>query len=179
MSKHEVTEYLNAQNNYAGKRSMTQLGFSQRMVKVNDAQDRETQRRIREIGRQVGWDTSRGLFPTVFFMAKKIDRVKEFQYLYSATSRFVHFSPQEIMRRAWGTPGSLKIGSKSFGKYWETFAIYWGFRIFVDLMVHCHDLLATMDTDDSKFDEMTTWLAGFSQVPIITLEELQWPWLKS
>jgi hypothetical protein len=177
VSQHELADQLKTQNDYLDKRVMKEIGLSQRLGKLNDARDRETKKRIREIAHHVGWDTSRGLYPTTFFMAKRVNRLKEFQYLYGATSRFVHFSPHELMRRAWGRPGSLKIGSSSFAKYWETFAIYWGFRIFVNLLAHCHDLL-TADTPDEKFDEMTRWLDGFNPVPIITREELEWSWPK-
>jgi hypothetical protein len=175
MGAHEIAEQLKAQNEYVGMRVMRDLGFTQRMVKASKAKDRNVQARIREVAREAGWDISRGLFPTMFFMAKKVDRLKEFQFLYSATSRFVHFSPQELMRRAWGRPGALKLSSETFGGYWETFAIYWGFRIFLNLLIHCHDLLTSIDETGSKYEEMHEWLKEFRPVPIITREELEWP----
>jgi hypothetical protein len=170
---HEIADSLNAQNDYMGARAMMEGGFTQRFVKVRTAQDRTGQARLREFGRKLGW-SDRALLPSIQFLSKKVKREKDYTFLYHATSRFVHFSTAEILRRVWGQQGSVSVGSASFSDYWEKFAVSWGFRVFVDLLIACEDLLPDAGIPDS--DEFMDLFRGFLKVPIITMDELRgWP----
>jgi len=172
---HEMTTNLNAQNEFAGLDGMNTIGFTQRYVKVSLARDRIAQRQIRELGACLGWRKN-ALRPSMEFLSRKVGREKDYKFLYQATSRFVHFSTAEIFRRAWGQKGKIEIHSKTFSNYWETFAIYWGFRIFLYLLIECNDLLEQIAYPKEKLEELMKALSGFRQVPIITPEELgTWP----
>ena len=108
------------------------------------------------------------------FLAKKVNREKDYDFLYHATSRFVRFSTAEVFRRIWEKMGTVTIGSDSFSSYWQTFCICWGFQIFLDLLIECGDILPSeMVPREERFLEV---IQGFRKVPIITRDELQgWP----
>src|ERR1700731_349526 len=106
---------------------MPAIGFTQRYVKAAVARDREVEHQIREIGSRLGWNNGRHLLPSMSFLSRKVGRERDYKFLYQGTSRFVHFSAVEIFRRAWGRKGEVQIGSQTFGRHWEIFAIYWGF----------------------------------------------------
>ncbi len=131
ITRKEVRDGIEAQNEYIGAKGMQTLGFTQRYVKKHIAQAREVDRRLREIGCELGWGRDGTTLPSLALFARKVGREKEYKFLYQGTSRFVHFSGQEIFRRAWGSKkGEAIIGSKSFARYWNDFSLYWLFRIF-------------------------------------------------
>jgi hypothetical protein len=110
------------------------------------------------------------------FLSRTVGRERDYKFLYQGTSRFVNFSTGEIFRRAWGRKGEIEIDSQTFVRYWETFAAYWGFIIFLDLLVECNDLLKDTDSSEYKWKEMMEALSPFAKVSIITPQELSgWP----
>ena len=100
-------------------------------------------------------------------------------YAGHATSRFVHFSVAELLRRVWGREGDVSIRSTRFRDYWGSFALYWGLRLFLGSTI---ELCKQPDIPtDGEMDEAEMILAAvkrvgeYGQVPIITAEELAWP----
>jgi hypothetical protein len=95
--------------------------------------------------------------------------------LYHGTSRYVHFSTQEILRRVWGKKGEVTISSRAFQRYWIDFAISWGSRLFLDLLTVCVDDLAGLNEDRMfEITEAQKLLPRFAlKVPIITANELK------
>lgn len=61
--------------------------------------DREDQ--LRALSAQLGW-TGRQTWPSVWFMAKRCSEEPLYRYLYSASSKWVHFSPHLLLRMGWG-----------------------------------------------------------------------------
>jgi hypothetical protein len=176
LAVHESADNLSAQNEYVSSAVMGALGFTQRFVKAFLAQDRKSQSRIREIGRELGWKMDRTLLPSTFFLARQVKRVDDYRCLYQGTSRFVHFSAVEICRRVWGESGQVTIGSTRFAPFWEAFALYWGFRTLVELLVCCSDMLAESEVFQAKGGELMERWRDIPPVPIITSTELQaWP----
>lgn len=173
IGRKEARDGLEAQNEYIGAKGMQALGFTQRYVKTHIAQARKVDTRLREIGRSLGWGRDGTTLPSFALLARKVGREKEYKFLYQGTSRFVHFSGQEIFRRAWGEKGKVIIGSHSFARYWNDFALYWLFRIFVELNAACSDILGDLDASPEKHEEMMEWLKEFVPIPIITAGELE------
>jgi hypothetical protein len=173
MVRHEISDSLSAQNEYMGARTMHEGGFTQRFVKVNLALDRVTQAQIREIGRKLGWNTSRNLLPSMQFLTRKVGRERDYKFLYHATSRYVHFSGAEIFRRIWGKHGKVDIGSNTFSDYWTTFALTWGFRTFLEVLICCGDLIDSRALHDEAAEKILSLIASFLRVPIITQDELR------
>lgn len=56
---------------------------------------------LRTLAKKLGW-SGKQPWPTVWYMAKSESLEALYQYLYSATSKWVHFSPQVLLRMGWG-----------------------------------------------------------------------------
>lgn len=65
-------------------------------------------------------------WPTTASLSRATGTDDLYKFLYHATSRFVHFSPVELLRRAWGSEKGVTISSNHFRNYWSYFALYWG-----------------------------------------------------
>jgi hypothetical protein len=169
----EIAVNLSEQNEYFGVKHMADVGFSQKFVKTYLARERAGQARIREIGRKLGWKIdNRRLLPSTFFLAKAVGSERDYKFLYQGTSRFVHFSTAEILRRIWGQHGRVTISSSGFSRYWEIFSLYWGLLIFVELLNVSADIVGEMSMGQEKWEEIRALLMRFSYVPIITSQEL-------
>jgi hypothetical protein len=154
LARTELADGLKAQNDYVGTKVMHELGFSQRFVKVQLARNRETEASLRAIGKRLGWRSGQTL-PSMSFLSQKVGRQREYSFLYQGTSRYVHFSVQELLRRGWGRKGFISISSKHLSEYWQHFVMYWGVRLLLDTVIVCEDLLARPDQfPKEKADEM-------------------------
>jgi hypothetical protein len=172
MAANEAADSIDAQNHYLGAKAMAQIGFTQRFVKVRLAQQREVKARIRGIGKALGWREGASL-PSMQFVATKVGRKIEHEFVYQGTSRSVHFSTGELLRRAWGKRGSVTITSDNFSDYWQDFALYWSLRLFVNTLIACHEVLPSFDIPDDRMKELMDWLTPFPAIPIITSGELE------
>jgi hypothetical protein len=172
LARHELAGSLAAQNEFIGAKGMQALGFTQRFIKVTLAKQKASDARLRELGKPLGWREN-SVVPHMAFLSRKVGREDEYKFLYQGTSRYVHFSTHEILRRAWGQKGEVHIGSNTFSRYWRDFAIYWGFRIFLELVIHNHKVLADVDISPEKQEEMLGWLKKVTPIPIVTSGELE------
>lgn len=59
------------------------------------------EQKLRALSARLGW-TGKQSWPTVWHMAKIANLHALYTYLYSATSKWVHFSPQILLRMGWG-----------------------------------------------------------------------------
>jgi hypothetical protein len=67
------------------------------------AMDSETSRaKIKALGAELGWPANGRTPPSVKWLASQTDNSDLYDFLYSATSRVLHFSVSEIARRGWG-----------------------------------------------------------------------------
>jgi hypothetical protein len=167
----ELHNNLEAQNNYMGPQLMREMGFTRGELEGIAAEGQESESRLREIGRELGWPKGR-LLPSVAFLARKVRRESDYNFLYQGTSRFVHFSVVELMRRTWGKPGTVKVGSEGFSLYWEKFALSWGFFIFKELLVGCKDFMPSLELPDDKAAETLALLRNIGKIPIIMHSEM-------
>jgi hypothetical protein len=75
----------------------------------------------------------------------------------------------------------MTISSSHFSRYWASFGLYWGFRIFLDLLISLDDFLSVIPRGDNAPDHSDAVLAAASKlgeigaIPVITAEELAWP----
>jgi hypothetical protein len=180
-SRLEVAKAIRAQFIFCGVESLKLLGFDKEQLIGLLRIQPIVQVRIKEALLKLGWKHRRQLLPTMKFLAKTVGRDKEYDYLYHGTSRFVHFSTQELLRRVWGKHGEVHVSTKIFSRFWSDFALYWGFWIFMFLLIACEDLIPASDTDAGKSlgiyeERFTALLRELERVPIVTAEELLgWP----
>ena len=171
LARDELSSNLDAQNIYIGSAGMVAHGFSPRYVKTNLARLRPVRARLQEVGKELGWREGT-LVPSIAFLARKVSREREYKFLYQGTSRYVHFSTQELLRRAWGSTGKVKISSATFSTYWQDFAIYWAFHIMLNLLTGYDDIIMQTRVDDETWSDLRTALETMAPIPIITAAEL-------
>jgi hypothetical protein len=101
-----------------------------------------------------------------------------YKLLYHATSRAVHFSVPELLRRVWGKPGSMKISSQTFERYWAAFSLYWGGWLYSLIFVESLLILQEPDIADETviaLQEAALKIKSRGAIPILTREEVYWP----
>lgn len=111
-------------------------------------------------------------------MVRQKDGPKEvYEFLYHATSRYVHFSAVELLRYAWGKPGSVSVRSIHFRDYRGAFALYRGLRLFLDSVIDLCQTpgMPTGGLNEARLRSAAEKIRAFGRVPIITAEELAWP----
>lgn len=132
-SQDELLKSLKAQDTFAGRtitKELDLLPYLER-AQTRDADIRDT---LAAIGTALAWPDSavkNRQLPSVAFLAKATENKELYNFLYHATSRFVHFSVPELLRRAWGRPGEVSIRSIHFHDYWSAFALFWGLWLFL------------------------------------------------
>jgi len=87
----------------------------------------DTEKKLRALSAKLGW-SGRQAWPSVWHMAKATNLHDLYKYLYSATSKWVHFSPQILLRMGWGgTPADVGdhtewvFSTKNFSQYYVEF----------------------------------------------------------
>jgi hypothetical protein len=116
--------------------------------------------------------------PKLFQIAKRVDMEAQYKLLYHATSRAVHFSVPELLRRVWGRPGEFHVSSDHWERYWSKFSLYWGSWLysltFIEIAIH----LGARDLPTHYVDELSAAMElvkSDGAMPIITPEEVFWP----
>lgn len=107
----EVLELLEAQHAECGPVAMRELGLLREYERKMESKQ-TMHARIRALGRKLGWPanvTRRAQSPSVSWLAKRTDRKDVYDYIYCATSRFVHFSAHGLFRLAWYGPGGMSV----------------------------------------------------------------------
>jgi hypothetical protein len=99
-SQVETFETLEAQWNDAGTDVMTQLGFPMDFLDVMRAASELGTKQLKEIARRLGWNLSNNSsVPRTWFIAKQTGNETLYSLIYHATSRTVHFTVAELLRR--------------------------------------------------------------------------------
>lgn len=174
MTQIAVAQSVQAQADFSGSLAMRDMGFSAEFVAATKDARVENESSLIAIGKKLGWKRNSPQ-PTFKELAEAVGRASEYQFLYHATSRFVHFSPQELLRRIWGKPSKVTISSKHFSAYWTDFALHWAFAIYLESILACDDFLDGAISGEAH-DEFIALLKKYiGKVPIITREELLWP----
>jgi hypothetical protein len=178
LAKRDILAALEAQNDYSGPDVMKDLRLDGLLA--NSRRGRRPWLELQgELMAKLGW--KKPGFPSVYFMAKRAGEERRYKFLYHATSRAVHFNVGELLRRVWGQPGKkMTIGYNAFERYWANFAVSWGFQLYVDTVLLSLEADAHADHElpDQFSDEIVGLIERISkvgQVPIITAEELAWP----
>ena len=92
----QIAEGVNAQSEFFGLNRPWQP-----VVQPPKQRRADTDQKLRSLAARLGW-RGRQPWPTVWHMAKVTHLHDLYTYLYSATSKWVHFSPQILLRMGWG-----------------------------------------------------------------------------
>ena len=178
----EIGRNLDAQDRFAGRRVTEELGLLPYLKSTERSMDTVSDKLI-DVGKRLGWPknvVNRGRLPSMMWIANATGEKDKYDYIYHATSRFVHFSVHELQRRTWGSPreGKFAVDSQYFGNYWAHFSLYWGLQLLLETLgalTHTDLLIYTESEDDDEMLQIAERIARIGRPPIITAEELRWP----
>lgn len=180
MGRKEIGDSLRAQDDYAG-RSVTQGLHLAEHLKHSETSAKGINAQVKALGTKLKWEkrtVEASKLPSVAFIAKSVGETNLYRFLYHASSRYVHFSPAELLRRTWGKTGEVTVSSAQFTDYWGAFVMYWGVQLLANTLPFACEL-RNMDESNSSIDEETLLkaakrIAGHGAMPIVTAEELVW-----
>lgn len=175
----DALELLEVQHANSGQAVMTELGLLSEYEKFV-ARKKASRARIRALGKKLGWhpQTIRAARrPSVSWLARKTGREDVYDYIYSATSRFVHFNVHGLLRLAWYKPGSVSVRSEHFRDYSGAFSLQWGFRLFLESIIELSKTPGFPSGGMSEADLLSAVerISALGKVPVITAEELAVP----
>ena len=178
----EVLRSLKAQDRYTGRTVTESVGLLHHLENF-EANDAQVLARLRGLGERLGWpksDIQRCRLPSAFWLAKTTDEQETYGYIYQATSRFVHFSAHELLRRGWGNPQqqTISVDSKHMEHYRAHLSLHFGTLLFVRTMTEALADFLEVPIGETKADEVSEVLksiGSFGQPLIITPQELNWP----
>jgi hypothetical protein len=139
----------------------------------------DKEQELRALSGKLGWK-GRQPWPTVWHMAKAASLHPLYSYLYSATSKWVHFSPHILLRMGWGGNTLDDLGdhtewtftTANFAQYYVEFNQIYSLMLFLQLLRGPASSLlpdsaqGTISALQSKLDEPLRWPEA------VTFEEL-------
>ena len=179
MTRLEIDNSLVAQDNYAGKQITRTLGLDPYLKGIGKRK-KVLRNNLKKLAQKLKWNDhsiESGEVPTLKWLARKTQQDRVYNYLYHATSRFVHFSSMELLRRTWGQPGRISVRSTHFKDYWGAFALYWGLRLLFDVVIDIYDKMdvSILELNTDELLAASERIGEHGAIPIITAEELAWP----
>lgn len=180
IGQRELRDSLAAQDARTGRVVSDTLGLT-RYIKQHSASAKALNSRTKALGAKLRWEkraVENSQLPSVAFVAKAVGETSLYRFLYHASSRYVHFSPAELLRRAWGRTGDVTVSSTHFTDYWGSFVLYWGVFLVANTFPILCELGGELDLGDSidevKLKSAARRIGEHGAVPIITAEELAW-----
>lgn len=65
------------------------------------------------------------IFPSIHYMSKQTGESELYNYLYHASSTFVHFSPNNLLRMGWGKLPHVQFSTSNFKLYYKDFSLFY------------------------------------------------------
>lgn len=112
-------------------------------------------------------------FPSVYFMASKTDSLELYNYLYHATSTFVHFHPGNLLRTGWGDLPNIQFSIKHFKGYYNYFTVFYSALLFCMICKWQFKNGNLKNCDSDCINSIELVLKNISPQPeIVTFDEL-------
>ncbi len=134
----------------------------------------EVRAHLKALQKKYSWG---GLLPSGEWIADRVDQRKLYDYLHSASSRSVHFSAGEVLRRSWGHPlGQVTTGKLEFRKHLADFALHQLVLLFFETWGVLDDpskagITLNESIDASDVDVIVDRIARLGQVPLVHAHE--------
>lgn len=167
---------LQAQRSYVGDEVMESLWYPREFLERAPVENDEVRSILKELQKEFGW--AGGLLPTGAWIAERADQRPLYDYLHAASSRALHFSAGEVLRRSWGTPGESVVTDKpEFREHLADFALHQLVLLFFELWSvleeHMDSAGIELDPqiDEVEIDEVVARIATLGQVPLVHAAE--------
>ena len=173
---------MQAQRQKLGDTAMKKMGFSKSVMNLAQQRKSKVEAEMVSLGEYLGWTVTerngkkRCDGPGMSFMATAVGEQELYQYLSSASSATVHFSPRELMRRMWfdpQTPELALVSSHSFETYWASCSLGWSSVLLLRTVGLAMEWSGLDDLDWPEYPtEVLEEVKVMVAPPIITLEEM-------
>ena len=173
----EFARSLDAQQKFMGTDEMISFGFPAAFLTETKSWPTRAKAIIKELAVELGWPGDKGRVPSVQWFARQAGAEDLYDFLYSATSRMLHFSASEISRRTWredGAPGVVRLDHPSYIEYRLDFALYWQVYLFGHTLAVIK-APSNFKLEESEVAEMMGSIERWSDIgkmPLITPEEM-------
>lgn len=141
----------------------------------------EIKEKIAILARKYQWkaNSHTGL-PTIKVMAESCDLSTLYNYLFAATSKWVHFSPAILMRMGWGsgktTDDVFQFSTQHFNEYYLRFNRFYSVYLLVKFFDEFKEELELNNDCLSQVEELKTYISEDIRWPeVITFEEMNKP----
>lgn len=172
----DTTRSLLAQRGYVGDDVMKSLWYTETFLDAVQLKREEVRSELRLMQQHYRW--AGGDLPSGAWVAERVGQTPLYNYLHAATSRSLHFSAGEIMRRGWGDPTGAMITDKpEFRAHLASFALDQLWRLYVDTWHVTSPLMeaAAISTDDglgfSDIEPVLSRLLSLGKVPLVHAHE--------
>lgn len=172
----DVTRSLLAQRAYAGDDVMNALWYPTGFLDAVQLKRDEVRSQLKELQNHYKWPG--GELPSGAWIAEKAGKKDLYDYLHAATSRSLHFSAGEIMRRGWGHPSGKMITDKPESReHLASFALDQLWRLYVETWEVTLPLMeaAAISSDDSlgsvDMEPVLSRLLALGKVPLVHAHE--------
>jgi uncharacterized protein DUF5677 len=162
---------LLAQRSFVGDEVMNELWYSTEFLDAAEERRNETRDALKELQEQYRWRG--GIAPSADWIAERAGQRQLYDYLHSATSRALHFSAGEIMRRGWGSPTArMTTDSPVIREHLANFALSQLVLLFFETWQIVDDTGAAgislaEDIEQSEVDAVVQRIAALGQVPLV------------
>jgi hypothetical protein len=168
---HQYLQYssVNAQQDFFDKEKITQSILRNDDVNLIPALQNE----LKKFWNEKGYNKDK-IFPSVEHMAVDSKLKRLYDFLYHATSRTVHFSPNVLLRTGWFEKnGPITFSPKHFSNYYESFILYHGSYLFIQF-AKCFKKELNLEDDIMRpVKELEVILTKAERIPeIVTFEEM-------
>lgn len=165
---------LLAQRAHVGDEVMHELWFTDNHLRQAETSTAELRKQLKVLGKHYGWG---GLLPNGDWVAERAGQRPLYDYLHSASSRAVHFSAGEVLRRAWGHPdGQITTNKPEFRDHLTNFALHQLVLLFFEMWSLLDDpakagVTLSEDVEESEVEAVVQAVASLGQVPLVHAHE--------
>jgi len=167
---------LLAQRDYVGDEVMEQLWYTESFLDAAVQSRDKVRAELKALQKKYNW--SGGVLPSGEWIADRAGQRKLYDYLHAASSRALHFSAGEILRRGWGHPsGKIVTDKPEFREHLASFALDQLWRLYIKTWQVAMPLLeeAGISSDESltleQIEPVISRVALLGKVPLVHAHE--------
>lgn len=171
LMKKNVIDGLEAQSKFFAANNPYQPILDSKQVNKSKGDVKRKVKELRETLRSV--NALNGGCPSVHKLAKEIGLTSTYKFIFFASSNYVHFNPQNLMRTGWQKNDSpVEFSIRSSNPYYKNFSCFYGAILFIGFEAS-FGLKYFENVLESETKSLVDLIEGeFSWPEIVTYEEL-------